>query len=123
MTRRFLMLAAAAGVLSACATTPPPILAPAASPLAELEPLYAVEAGRREVTIRVRSFGCTAKDDFAFFVERQGQAVTLAFGRRRLDVCRAAPRPVALTFTYAELGLSPREPVFLLNPILPVPGA
>jgi hypothetical protein len=118
MTRRLMVLAAAAAVLGACATRPPPILAPAASPLAELEPLYAVQAGRRDVTIRVVSFGCTAKADFAFFVERQGQATTLAFGRRRVDPCRAAAHHVDLTFTYEELGLSAREPVFMLNPLI-----
>ncbi|HMO44138.1 MAG TPA: hypothetical protein PKB04_12645 [Phenylobacterium sp.] len=104
MTRRLMVLAAAAAVLGACATTPPPILAPAASPLA---------ATGAEII-----FGCTAKADFAFFVERQGQATTLAFGRRRVDPCRAAAHHVDLTFTYEELGLRAREPVFMLNPLI-----
>jgi hypothetical protein len=83
-----------------------------------IEPLYAADAGRDAITIRVLSNGCTAKGDFAFFVERKGEAVTLAFGRKRLDTCRSfAMGHTDLTFTWAELGLAPRTPVFLLNPL------
>ena len=115
MNRRLFVLAALA--LGGCATAGPPIVAPAA-PLEELEPLYAADAGRDAVTIRVSSNGCTAKADFAVFVERRGDAVTLAFGRRRIDTCKAfAMGHADLTFTWAELGVAPRTPVFLLNPL------
>ena len=123
MTRRFLMMASVAALLAGCATTPPPILAPAGAPLAELEPLYAADAGRRELIITVASNGCTTKADFVFYVERQGEAVTLAFGRQRLDGCRSlVAGHVELAFSYAELGLKPRDPVFLLNPLVAWPG-
>lgn len=124
MTRRFLMMASVAALLAGCATVPPPpILAPAGLPLAELEPLYAAEAGRRELTIKVASNGCTTKADFAFYVERKGEAVTLAFGRRRVDGCQSlVAGHVELAFSYAELGLEPRDPVFLLNPMVGWPG-
>lgn len=123
MTRRFLMMASMAALLAGCATAPPPILAPAGVPLAELEPLYGAEAGRRELTIKVASNGCTTKADFAFYVERQGEAVTLAFGRKRVDGCQSlVAGHVELAFTYAELGLEPRDPVFLLNPLIAWPG-
>ena len=116
MNRRLFVLAALA--LSGCATAAPPAVTPAASTLGELEPLYAADAGRDAITIRVASNGCTAKADFAFFVERRGDAVTLAFGRKRLDTCRSFAMGYAnLTFTWAELGLAPRTPVFLLNPL------
>ena len=120
MTRRFLMMASMAALLAGCATAPPPpILAPAGLPLAELEPLYAAEAGRRELTIKVASNGCTTKADFAFYVERQGEAVTLAFGRKRVDGCQSlVAGHVELAFSYAELGLQSRDPVFLLNPLI-----
>ena len=115
MNRRLFVLAALA--LGGCATARPPVMAPAAS-LEELEPLYAADAGRDAITIRVSSNGCTAKADFAFFVERKGNAVTLAFGRKRLDTCKSfAMGHADLTFTWAELGLAPRTPVFLLNPL------
>lgn len=127
MTRRFLMMASMASMaalLAGCATAPPPpILAPAGLPLAELEPLYAAEAGRRELTIKVASNGCTTKADFAFYVERQGEAVTLAFGRKRVDGCQSlVAGHVELAFSYAELGLQSRDPVFLLNPLIAWPG-
>jgi hypothetical protein len=116
MHRRLFVLAALA--LAGCATAGPPAVAPAASSLGELEALYAAEAGRDAITIRVSSNGCTVKADFAFFVERKGNAVTLAFGRKRLDTCKSfAMGHADLTFTWAELGLEPRTPVFLLNPL------
>lgn len=116
MNRRLFVLAALA--LTGCATAGPPRVAPAASAMAELEPLYSADAGRDAITIRVSSNGCTAKGDFAFFVERRGDAVTMAFGRKRIDTCRSfAMGHTDLTFTWAELGVAPRTPVFLLNPL------
>lgn len=116
MHRRFVILAGLA-LLGGCAASAPPIVAPAGSSLGELEPLYSANAGRDALTIRVASNGCTKKEDFAFFVERKGQAVTLAFGRKKLDPCRSfAMGHADLTFTYAELGVEDRTPLFVLNP-------
>lgn len=122
MNRRLFVLAALAA--AGCATVPPAgpprILAPPGFALAELEPLHRAEAGLHALTVRVASNGCTTKADFAFYVERKGEAVILAFGRKRVDACRTVARAHAdLTFTWAELGLSPQTPVFLLNPLLP----
>lgn len=117
MNRRLFLVAALA--LSGCATVPPTVLAPPGSAFSELEPLYRAEAGRKVLTISVASNGCTAKADFAFYVERKGEAVTLAFGRKRLDTCRSfAVGRTDLVFTWAELGLPTQTPVFLLNPLL-----
>jgi hypothetical protein len=117
MNRRLFLLAAMA--LAGCATAGPPRVSPAPAPLAELEPLYAADAGRDAITIRVSSNGCTAKADFAFFVERRGDAVAVAFGRRRVDTCKSfAMGHTDLTFSWAELGVAPRTPVFLLNPLM-----
>ncbi|MFI4950068.1 MAG: hypothetical protein ACHP7A_03415 [Caulobacterales bacterium] len=117
MNRRLFVLAALA--LGGCATGGPrPEVAPARGPLAELEPLYSAVAGRDGLTIRVASNGCTGKPDFTFYVERRGGAATLAFARKRVDVCRSfvmASQEIA--FTWAELGLDPKTPVFLLNPL------
>jgi hypothetical protein len=114
MNRRLFMIAAL-GLLSACATTP---LSPAQSAHAELEPLYAALAGRELLKIEVSSNGCTAKQDFAFYVERSSTGTTLSFARKRLDPCRSfAMGKVELVFTWAELGLDGRSPVFLLNPL------
>jgi hypothetical protein len=117
MNRRLFLVAALA--LGGCATvTKPPAVAPAPGALAELEPLYSARTGRETLTIRVSSNGCTAKADFAFYVERRGDAVALAFGRRRVDTCKSfAMGQTELAFTWEELGLAPRTPVFLLNPL------
>jgi hypothetical protein len=138
-TRRGLLLLGLTA-LAACATPPPtptptlaPTLAPPPTPVRPpqpigphtdppnfdlLEPILAASAGRDGVTIRVRSMGCTTKTDFAFYVERRTAGSTLAFARKRVDVCKSryAP-PLNLTFTYAELGLDPTRPIFLLNPL------
>ncbi len=122
MHRRFVILAGLA-LLGGCATAAPPIVAPAGAALGELEPLYSANAGKDALTIRVSSNGCTRKEDFAFFVERKGEAVTLAFGRKKLDPCRSfAMGHADLVFTYAELGVAPRMPLFLLNPLYPWTG-
>ena len=115
MNRRVLLLGALA--LSGCATIPPTGQGPAT--LGELEPLYAADAGREQFTIQVASNGCTAKADFAFYVERRSEAVTLAFGRKRIDACKSfAMGKTALAFSWSELGLAPRTPVVLLNPLI-----
>lgn len=116
MNRRIFLLAALA--LSGCATAGVRVMAPAGSGLSELEPLYRADAGREALTISVASNGCTAKADFAVFVETKGDAVTLAFGRKRIDTCKSfAMGRTDLTFTWAELGVPPRGQLFLLNPL------
>ena len=121
MNRRLILIMGAA-MLAGCATTPP-MPAPAGRPMEELEPLYSAKAGREALTIRVASNGCTQKADFAFYVERRGEAASLAFGRRRLDPCRSfAMGHADLTFSYVELGVTAATPLFLLNPFAPWTG-
>ena len=117
MNRRAFLLSTLA--LAGCATVAPPSVAPAAAGLAELEALYRADAGREALTISVSSNGCTAKADFTFYVERKGQAVSVAFARKRLDPCKSfAMGKTDLSFTWAELGVEPRTPVALLNPLV-----
>ena len=116
MNRRAFVLAALA--LSGCASGGVRVAAPPSSGLSELEPLYGADAGRDAITISVASSGCTAKADFAFYVERKGEVVTLAFGRKRIDTCKSfAMGKTELAFTWAELGVPARSQVFLLNPL------
>ena len=104
--------------LSGCAAGGVRVTEPAAPGFSELEPLYRADAGREAITISVASSGCTAKTDFAFHVEQRGEAVTLAFGRKRLDTCKSfAMGKTDLSFTWAELGVPSRAQVFLLNPV------
>ena len=115
MNRRLFLLASLA--LGGCATTAPQPAGPP-PPLAELEPLYSAVAGKDALTIRVNSNGCTAKADFAFYLERRAGTVSVAFARKRVDTCKSfAMGKAEIAFTWAELGLDPRTPVFLLNPV------
>jgi hypothetical protein len=108
----------AALALGGCATMTPPVAAPAPRALAELEPLYSAQASREALKIRVASNGCTAKADFAFYLERRGEAAALAFGRKHVDACRSfAQGQTELSFTWEELGLAPHAAVVLLNPL------
>ena len=113
MERRGFLLATGAAMLAAPAISQD---APEPTP-AELEPVHKVIADRHGLTVRVTTHGCTTKADFAHFTEPKGLATTLAFARRRLDRCRGAIAQVDLVFSYEELGLTPDQPVMVLNPI------
>ncbi|MBI1405153.1 MAG: hypothetical protein GC145_03390 [Caulobacter sp.] len=114
MTRRHALLAALL-LVSACATKA--VYSSPDAGMVELEPLLAAEVRSDALVIRVRSNGCTRKEDFAFFVERAGNRVAVAFGRKKIDVCKAAPRPMDIAFSYEELGLKPSQSVAIVNPL------
>jgi hypothetical protein len=89
--------------------------------LGELEPLYSAVAGPAGLTIRVASNGCATAPDFGFYVERRPAGVTIAFARRRLTPCRSAATSIAqqeVAFSWGELGIDARTPVFVLNPLV-----
>jgi len=79
----------------------------------ELETLRGAVAGPTGLVLSVLSNGCTTKSDFVFYV-RDG---TVAFARKRLDVCKARPNVTKVSFSYEELGLEGTETVRLLNPV------
>ena len=119
MDRRVFFLSALA--LVGCAADRPTMRA-AFPVLAELEPIYRADARREAMVISVASNGCTARADFTFHVETRGGAATIAFARTRLDTCQSfAMGRTELTFTWAELGVAPRTPVVLLNPLIQWP--
>jgi hypothetical protein len=84
---------------------------------AELEPVHKIVADKHGLTLRVTTHGCTKKADFAHFTEPKGQVVTIAFARKRLDRCGQRAGQLDILFSYAELGLTPGQPVMVLNPL------
>jgi hypothetical protein len=121
MNRR-LVLTLAAIALSSCATAAPqrPVVAASSKPLEELEPIFAVSSAYEAVSIRVSSNGCTTKADFVFYVEKRAGSASVAFARKRVDTCRSfAAGHTDLIFTFEELGVPAREPLYLLNPLTP----
>ena len=116
MNRRVLLVAGAL-LLSGCVTAR--VAAPVGAGFDLLEPLYSATAGRDALTIRVASNGCTKKEDFAVYVEKTPAGPRVAFGRKTLDRCRSlAQGQIELTFTWSDLGLDGRTPVFLANPLV-----
>ena len=113
MDRRGFLLAAGAMALAAPAFAQD---GPEPAP-AELEPIHMLVADRRGLTVRVATHGCTTKADFVHFTEPRGQATTIAFARRRLDRCRSGQGQLDILFSYEDLGLSPAQPVIVLNPL------
>lgn len=83
----------------------------------ELEALRGAVAGPTGLLLKVASTGCTTKADFAFYVGHDGRGETIAFARKRLDVCHAAPSVVEVGFSYDELGIAGAGKVRLLNPV------
>ena len=116
MNRRSLLLIAGTTLLLAGCATRAVYSSPDAG-MVELEPLIAASVVTDSLTIRVMSNGCTAKDDFAWFVERKANRYAVAFGRKKIDACRAMARPVDLTFGFAELGLPRGAAVAVVNPL------
>lgn len=114
MTRRHALLAALF-LVSACATKA--VYSSPDAGMVELEPLLGAEVRADMLVIWVTSTGCTAKEDFAWFVEKAGNRVAVAFGRKKLDACKAASRPMEIAFSYAELGLQPGQAVAIVNPL------
>jgi hypothetical protein len=114
MTRRHALLVALF-LVSACAAKV--VYSSPDAGMVELEPLLAAEVRSDALVIRVVSHGCTSKDNFAFFVEKAGRRVAVAFGRKKTDECKAAPQPMEIAFTYEELGLKRGEAIAIVNPL------
>jgi len=102
---------------------PPPLPAPGpVSPPPELEAIRSVVVGRRGLTLRLATHGCTAKADIVHFVERRAGVTTVAFARKRIETCgRGRPGEVSLDFSFKDLGIDADEPVVVLNPLLAAP--
>lgn len=116
MNRRSLIIAGA-GTLLLAGCAPRAVYSSPDAGMVELEPLIAASVAADSLTIRVMSNGCTTKADFAWFVEGKANRYAVAFGRRKLDACKAVARQVDLTFGFAELGLPKRAAVAVVNPL------
>ena len=103
--------------LGGCAGRGVLLVAGATGETAELESLKAITASPAGLTLRVASSGCTRKADFAFYVDHAASPPTVAFARKRLDICHAEAGEVELSFSYAELGVSGQGRLVVLNPV------
>lgn len=107
-----LLLFLGAMLLAGCQSVPSEDLIEVVS----AEPLLAASVAGDTVTIRVMSTGCTTKESFLFFTEAVDGRQAITFARRKPDTCKAAPRPVDLTWTFEELELPKGASVAVVNP-------
>ncbi|MFN7303998.1 MAG: hypothetical protein ACK5SU_04895 [Phenylobacterium sp.] len=122
MLSRRLLLCGTLG-LAGCASLPRTAPFPAAGPFPELEPVRLARIGPEGLSVEIASRGCDGRPDIVFHVERRRGIATVAIARRRLQTCRGGPPGwVEVAFSRDELGLTPGEPVFLLNPLWTGPG-
>jgi hypothetical protein len=89
----------------------------AATELPAPEHPLSIQIGKDAIAVRVRSNGCTTKDDFKVGVQRGEGTSRLVLWREKPDWCRALIRDgVVLKWTRAELGLGAGETVSVTFP-------
>ncbi len=78
-----------------------------------------VDPQDQQVSVTVRSNGCTRKEHFRTQVERRGrERFSVAFHRVTEDHCKAlVPDGERLTWTFQELGLPPNASITIANPV------
>lgn len=103
----------------------PPILRQPPGGAPPLLPVYGVSAGGKGVTVQLPAVGCNlTKSDFTVAISRSAERPTILIARRRavstLLLCKGQPM-VDITWSYADLGLSPGQPFSLANPLVMAP--
>ena len=82
-----------------------------------LEAVRKVDFDGQRMNVVVGSNGCTEASSFEVKI-KDGDPAELSLTRRAPDLCKALVREgVVVSWTYAELGLEPGQPVRVLNPI------
>ena len=82
-----------------------------------LEAVRKVDFDGQRLNVVVGSNGCTEASSFEIKI-KDGDPAELSLTRRTPDLCRAIVREgVTVSWTYAELGLTPGAAVRVLNPI------
>ncbi len=82
-----------------------------------LEAVRKVDFDGQRLNVVVGSDGCTETSSFEVKI-KDGEPAELTLTRRTPDLCKAlVPEGVTVSWTYAELGLEPGQPVRVLNPI------
>src|SRR5690606_7432732 len=82
-----------------------------------LEAVRKVDFDGQRLNVEVGSNGCTETSSFEVKI-KDGEPAELTLTRRTPDLCKAlVPEGVTVSWTYAELGLEPGQPVRVLNPI------
>ncbi|MFT3844212.1 MAG: hypothetical protein QM725_04105 [Lacibacter sp.] len=69
------------------------------------------------IVLLVVSKGCTAKQDFTLQMKEGKLLVT----RKKKDECKMMPFAARITWTFAEAGIKPNKPFYILNPFISNP--
>ena len=82
-----------------------------------LEPLYGIALIKNAVELKVKSTGCTNKEDFVVDLKLSESGVQIVVNRTKPDMCRRMPKVItikkSLDYSYIEPNLS----IMLLNPL------
>jgi hypothetical protein len=107
-------------LFAALAAAPPPGGVP------PLMPVYGVSANAQGVTVQLAPSACEPKkSDFTVAIARSADRPTILIARRRASSppapCKDQPPAIDITWTYADLGLTPGQPFSLANPLVKAP--
>ena len=82
-----------------------------------LEPLYGVAMIKNGVELKVKSTGCTNKEDFVVDLKLAESGAQLVINRTKPDMCRRMPKIITIKKTLDYSGIEPNLSIMLLNPL------
>lgn len=104
--------------LGACATVKGHNV-PAGFASTQIEEIQGAAFTRDSILLKVRSNGCTDKDDIKPFITQLKTRTVMTLYRLEEDVCsRGTEQAVTLQWSFDELGIAPGTEVELANPYL-----
>ncbi len=82
-----------------------------------LEALYGIAMIKNAVELKVKSTGCTTKEDFVIELKFSGAEAKLEVVRTKPDMCRRMPKIITITKTLDYSAIEPNLSIMLLNPL------
>ena len=88
-----------------------------------VEPIYAASLDKAGLTVVMASHGCTRKSDLTVAVAKNPPHPLVLIARKHPDTCQSGGTGrVEVMWSFGELGLDPRQPLSIANPLVGDPG-